>query len=340
MQYVDSVYGSTSFTEPMILDLMQSDAMQRLQGVLQHGITAVLGITQPITRFEHSVGAMILVQRAGGSVCEQAAALLHDVSHTAFSHVADFVFGGPNSYHEEKRREWLAQSDIPAVLSRYGIDWTDFLDDERFPLLEQPSPRLCADRLDYFLRASLALGILTQEQAKHLYERLVVASGRFAVRDIEAARIFGYKYMEADQASWSNKTAILLYELTARALRTAFDRSVIMEADLWSGDQQLWDKISQSQDPATAASVKLILCHSDFVVVESKPDDSQPTVTLKPRIRTIDPDVCTGDGMLPLSALDPEFRAYRENYLKTRASTISFRLADSASEGSSWVIRR
>jgi uncharacterized protein len=114
MQYVDTVYGSTSFTEPTILDLIQSDDIERLRGVLQHGITAVLGITQPITRFEHSVGAMILVQRA--------AALMHDVSHTAFSHVADFVFGGPKSYHEEKRREWMAQSEIPA----------DFLHDERF----------------------------------------------------------------------------------------------------------------------------------------------------------------------------------------------------------------
>ncbi len=328
MHYVDTVYGSASFSEPMILELMQSDAIERLRSVLQHGITAVLGITQPITRFEHSVGAMILVQRAGGSVCEQAAALMHDVSHTAFSHVADFVFGGPNSYHEEKRREWMAQSDIPAVLSRHGIDWTDFLDDERFPLLEQPSPRLCADRLDYFLRDSLALGILTQAQATELSGSLVVAFGRFAARDLDAARLFGYKYMEADQTSWSNKTAILLYELTARALRTAFDRSVIAETDLWGGDEQLWDKISQSQDPAVAASVKLILRYRDFVVVESKQDESKPTVRLQPKIRTIDPDVLTEGGMFPLSALDAEFRAYRDNYLKTRASTISLRLAD------------
>jgi HD superfamily phosphohydrolase len=110
MQYVDAVYGSTSFTEPMLLELLQSDAMERLRSVLQHGITAVLEITRPIPRFEHSVGATSLVQRAGGSVWEQAAALLHDVSHTAFSHVADFVFGGSRSYHEEKRREWMAQS--------------------------------------------------------------------------------------------------------------------------------------------------------------------------------------------------------------------------------------
>jgi hypothetical protein len=70
------------------------------------------------------------------------------------------------------------------------------------------------------------------------------------VRELESAPLFGNKYIEADQTSWSHKTAILLYELTARALRTAFDRSVIAETDLWGGDKQLWEKMSQSQDPA------------------------------------------------------------------------------------------
>ncbi len=41
---------------------------------------------------------MMLVNRLGGSLEEQIAALLHDVSHTAFSHVIDYVL-------EQKRRK-------------------------------------------------------------------------------------------------------------------------------------------------------------------------------------------------------------------------------------------
>jgi hypothetical protein len=37
MQYFDTVYGSTSFTEPMILDLMQSDAIERLRACCNTG---------------------------------------------------------------------------------------------------------------------------------------------------------------------------------------------------------------------------------------------------------------------------------------------------------------
>lgn len=325
MNYADAVYGPVSFTEPLILDLLQSAAVQRLHGVLQHGITALLGITRPVTRYEHSVGAMILVQRHGGSVGEQAAALLHDVSHTAFSHVADFVFRGPQriSYHEEKRRERIAQSDIPAILAKHGLDWVDFLDDERYPLLEQPAPRLCADRVDYFLRDSAALGILTPTAAAELAGCLVTAESRLAVGSLDAARLFGYRYIEADEMSWSSTTAILLYELTSRAIGTAMERSVVTESDLWGTDQALWDKLCQSKDPAVAASVKLIFRHRDFAVVESN-----PTVRLRCKIRTIDPEVAGYGGLLPLSALDAEFRNYRDSYLKRRASTVLMGLAD------------
>jgi len=50
MNYLDSIYGLVEINESLLLDLMAAQAMQRLRSVLQHGITALIGITQPITR--------------------------------------------------------------------------------------------------------------------------------------------------------------------------------------------------------------------------------------------------------------------------------------------------
>jgi hypothetical protein len=93
-----------------------------------------LGVTSPITRFEHSVGVMILVRELGASLTEQIAALLHDVSHTAFSHVIDYVFDGHDSqsYHDEKKEVYMASTTIPAILAQHGYDWRDVLSEE-FP---------------------------------------------------------------------------------------------------------------------------------------------------------------------------------------------------------------
>ena len=107
MQYDDDLYGKVEIVEPVLWDVIASDALQRTKGISQHGITALLGITPPFSRFDHAVGAMLLLRRLGASLEEQIAALLHDVSHTAFSHVIDYVFHNHSgqSYHENWKEE-------------------------------------------------------------------------------------------------------------------------------------------------------------------------------------------------------------------------------------------
>ena len=78
-------------------------------------------VTRATTRYEHSVGVMLLVRRFGASLDEQIAALLHDVSHTAFSHVIDYVFNDHDhqSYHEEKKEQFISGSDIARGIGRF-----------------------------------------------------------------------------------------------------------------------------------------------------------------------------------------------------------------------------
>lgn len=191
MTYQDFVYGQIEIDQPVLIALISTASMQRLKGILQHGITGFLGITKPITRFEHSVGAMLLVRHFQAPLTEQIAALLHDVSHTAFSHVTDHVFCTPagESFHEIMKQTFLAQSDIAQVLADYGYDWRDLLDDSVYPILEQPSPLLCADRLDYFFRDSLALEIITGQQVIYILSHLVIREKQIVVNDLVAARL-------------------------------------------------------------------------------------------------------------------------------------------------------
>lgn len=83
--------------------------------------------------------------------------LLHDISHTALSHVTDAAFG--RVVHEEDKLVYLETTNIPAILDAFGVS-RRVLHEENYTLLELPSPRLCADRTDYALRDSVAFGIL------------------------------------------------------------------------------------------------------------------------------------------------------------------------------------
>ena len=329
MHYPDPIYGTVEIKEPVLIDLMSSQAMQRLRGVLQHGITALIGITQPVTRFDHSLGVMLLVRRLGGSLAEQIAALLHDVSHTAFSHVIDYVVDGHDSqsYHEDWKEACLLASDVPAVLARHGYDWRDFLHEEDYPLLEQPAPRLCADRLDYFLRDSRDLGLSTNQDIQQALTHLIVHDGRIGVDDDGVARWLAYTYIAADKASWANFREVGLYEITARAIKSALRIGALTEDDFWGTDAQLWHKLHAIDYAEVQQQLTLVSPITRF-----EWDEGHPTFYVSTKLRTIDPDVLIDQRFVPLSALDPKFDQYRADYLSSNAGKWPMRVIRPGSE--------
>jgi hypothetical protein len=312
MLSTDPVYGHVELHQPVLLDLIHSRAIQRLHGVLQHGVSALIGITSPTTRFDHSLGVMLLTRRLGASLDEQIAALLHDVSHTAFSHVIDYVFHDhiSQSYHEQEKAAYVAGTDLPQILADYGYDWRDLIDEERFSILEQPAPDLCADRLDYFLRDSLDLGLATASEVDSALDALAVAQGRVVVTDLDVARWLGYTFIQADKASWANFREVGLYELTARAIRRGLEIGIISEADLWGTDLPLWEKLQASTDSTLQHWLQKVDPSTRFVR-----DREAPTFRVSTKLRTIDPPVLINGEVKPLSMLDARFGRHRSEYL-------------------------
>ena len=312
MHFYDDIYGNYQIREPVLIDLINSKGMQRLRGIMQHGITGLIGITSPVTRFDHSVGTMILVDKLGGSLTEKIAALLHDVSHTAFSHVIDYVYNNHQgqSYHDEEKESFLAQTDIPLILDKYGLSWKDFLDETNYPLLEQPAPRLCADRLDYFFHDSKDLRLAAGTDWQKSLANLIVVDGRIVSDSLESARWLAYTYIAADDASWSNFREVGLYEITALAIRRGFEIGLIKQSDIWGTDVPLWQKMQNSHDPTLRSYIPLISANTTFVW-----DEDNPTFYVGTKLRTIDPDVLVNGELVPLSKLDKQFADHRQSYL-------------------------
>jgi len=312
MIYQDRIYGSAEITEPVLLDLLSSAALQRLHAVLQHGVSALIGITRDTSRFEHSMGVMLLVRRLGASLGEQIAALLHDVSHTAFSHVIDYVFDGheTQAYHEEHKLSYVSTTDIPAILQCHGYHWLDFMQEDHFPLLEQEIPHLCADRLDYFLRDARDLGLAPGNEIARTLAHIHNHQGRMLVDDLEVARWLGYTFIEADKASWANFREVGLYELAARAIRRGLQIGVLVEADLWGTDRPAWGKLQACDDPELQENLVRVHPATRFTW-----DEVNPTFWVSTKLRSIDPQVNLAGQILTLSQLDPAFQQHRQAYL-------------------------
>jgi len=320
----DQIYGAVEVTDALLIELLQTPAINRLRGVHMGGIVGLLGAGPTATRYDHSVGTMLLVRRLGGGVEEQAAALLHDVSHTALSHVIDFVLDTATrqAFHDDQKQSYLMKTEVPAICERNGVDWRLLSDERCWPLLEQDPPRLCADRVDYTWRDVEMLGILTKRDCEALTEALRIHDGRLAFVDAGAAVSFAEAYLACDELCWSNPSNIGLYVLTAKAIGIAMNRGAMSRNDLWATDVELWAQVSNCSDPEVRQIAARIQRDRSFLF------DPNGDIHVTPKVRVIDPDVICDGHARPLSVIDAVWREKKESYVRTKSGEWTLRIVD------------
>ncbi|HMA38069.1 MAG TPA: HD domain-containing protein [Chloroflexia bacterium] len=307
MQIHDPVYGSCTLDEPILLELLDSPPVRRIRGVHQAGATIYINpAARGFTRYDHCVGTMLLLRRFGAALPEQIAGLLHDVPHTAFSHVVDYVIGDVygQTYHERFFEMIVCRSEIGEILTRYGLDPGMYADESRFPLLDRPAPDLCADRIDYSLRHQCYDPIVVHDIPATL-AALAVYQGQFVFTDPAVAITYTHKFLDWYAAGPASPREIGAYHLLAAALRRALTLGLISEADLWREDDPLYAILAAANDPEIRRILELL--QPDFSCVV---DPAMPDFISGVKNRYVDPLVVFPQGAgVRASALDPALAA-------------------------------
>lgn len=283
MEFEDPVHGQVNFSEDVLVELIKTEPVQRLKHVNQAGPTPYFMDKAAVKRFDHSLGVAALLKSHGASIEEQIAGLLHDVPHTAFSHVADFVFENEeHEYHERFLEEIIYNSEIPEIVERHGLDMEYILDESNFGLLERELPDLCADRIDYFLRDMKR--VMGKDIDDHL-EHLTVHDGLFGLDDQEVAEKYALAYMEADRNLWADPKEVAMFEIFARAIRRAMDIGLLSEKDLFGTDEEVYRVLKSSDDPEIQGRLETL----EGLRIELDPDD--PDLMAETKVRLVDPIV-------------------------------------------------
>ncbi len=244
MLITDPIYGSFDIRDGVLLDLIKSRPMERIKHISQQGIPKEFdpnGGTNH-SRYEHCIGVMLLLRRLGAGLEEQVSGLLHDVSHTAFSHTADMVLGSyadqglQDSIHEE----YFEKGELPEILKRYGYDPKRISNEKLFGLLERDAPDVCADRADYSLRGRYyQKGMESIEIAKHI----VQYRGEMIFDSSEYAVAFGKLYMHMQRSEYGNMKDIAVRYAFSTAIKAAFKSGAITKDDILYGtDEFVVDK--------------------------------------------------------------------------------------------------
>ncbi len=295
MRWDDRVYGEATVDDPGVLALVACPTFRRLRGIRQAGPSALAFPFKTVTRFEHSLGVYLLLGRLGADRRERVAGLLHDVSHTAFSHAVDFVFSSEEQdHHEGLKPEFLRRPDLAAALAEMGFQPDEFFDDSVYPLLEQPLPRLCADRLDYFFRDSLACQVTTPEEVARYLDHLTVAGPTIAFTDEGVAREVAARFAAMNRDWWASPTEAYIYNEFADALREAFRTGALRRADLLSDDAHVLSMLKSARNGRIAEKLGHVLRFRPEAV-----EGFTPRVI--PKNRWLDPPVADASGLSRLS---------------------------------------
>ncbi len=297
MQWEDRVYGEVAIDDPGVLALIACPTFQRLKGIRQAGPSAFAYPFKTVTRFEHSLGVFVLLRALGAPAREQVAGLLHDISHTAFSHAVDFLFtSDEQDHHENLKPVFLERPDVVAALARLGFAPRDFFDDSIYPLLERPLPWLCADRLDYFLRDGLACGVITPATARRLLDGVEVIGETICFADVGVAREAAELFAVMNREWWASPIESYIYNEFADALREGLRLGALRPTDLYEDDAHVLEKLQEARSGLIAAKLKRIVEVSPESLVGFVPK-------VVPKTRWIDPPVRAKGGYRRLSEL-------------------------------------
>lgn len=290
MKYIDKIYGEHEFSG-VIEEIIQTNIFRRLKKIHQGGSIFLVNPQINHTRFEHSIGVMLIIKKLGGSIEEQIAGLLHDISHTAFSHLIDYVLDVEGEdYHERRYVDVLKDNELNAVFEKYQLKGTVFIDIEKFKLLEYPLPYLSADRIDYTLRDMFQIGKVSLKEISWFINGLDSFDNRIVLKSKAYGEWFQEKYNFLTTEYFEGEENIEINVIMTKIIKYCLGNGVIQEKDFFEDDFSLIDKINQ----------KYNLMQWIDKIRGGELENNK--LTTKKRI--VDPEIIVNDQILPLSEVN------------------------------------
>lgn len=232
----DPVHGFISIPSELHYDLIQHPYFQRLGRIKQLGMSYLVYPGAQHTRFQHSLGAMYLMEQAiaqlrsmGNEITDEesdavlAAILLHDIGHAPFSHVLEDTLTS-NISHEEI--SLLMMEHINKEMDG-ALEMAMRIFRNQYPkkfLHQLVSSQLDMDRLDYLIRDSFFTGVVEGAVGAariikmlnvHDDELVVEAKGIYSIEKFLIARRMMYWQV------YYHKTSVAAEQLLIKTLARA-----------------------------------------------------------------------------------------------------------------------
>ena len=241
-----------------LIPFTKAPAIERLRGIgmncgCEYTSFPRFRIPSVYSRFEHSLGAALIVWHFTAERAPTLAALFHDAASPVFAHSVDFMNGDYLTQEStETGLEALLRQDesIMEGLTIEGIPLEKVKNYQLYPIADNASPRLSSDRLEYTLGNALHYGLANKSALQGYYDDLTVTTAEdgapeLAFRTITAAAGFGRVALDCSRIYVSEEDRYSMQRLS-ELLRDALDHRVLAPEDLYRTEPEVIAKLEGS----------------------------------------------------------------------------------------------
>ena len=272
------------------------------------------------TRLMHSLSVALIIWDFTDDIEQAVAGLLHDIATPVFAHTIDFM----NKDHlkqestEDKTQTFIENSNEIMTLLRWsGIHAEDVSDYHQYPIADNDTPMLSADRMEYTLGNGYILHHMELSQIQEFYDDLCVAKNERGVLEL-CFRSIGYAKQFVEISLRNSRCYVsdedrFLMQYLSDMIRHAIKLGVLSSEDLYTTESKVigklnaHDELSEAWDKYTKISK---------VSVSGEKLNDRYCVNVPAKKRYIDPLVLTDGGAKRISKLDADVNVAIESFLR------------------------
>ncbi len=144
-----------------LFEYINTPEMQRISGISMNcgtDYTKVFNIKNWYSNLDHSIGVALIIWHFTHDKKQTLSGLFHDIATPTFKHCIDFMNGdAENQESTEERTELIIKNSkqIMSLLKRDHINLEEVSDYHIYPIADNDTPKLSADRFEYTFSSGL-----------------------------------------------------------------------------------------------------------------------------------------------------------------------------------------
>lgn len=273
----------------------------------------------PYTRLMHSVGVSNIVWNFTHDIRQSIAGLFHDIATPVFAHTIDFLHGDylMQESTEDKTLFFIENSkEITALLKENHICIEDVCDYHKYPIADNDTPMLSADRLEYTIGNGFCVYNMELETLNNIYMDLTVAQNEHGTEElcfhsIDAAKKFTEISLRNSYFFVSDEDRFSMQYL-ADIIRFAVENGILMMSDLYLTENEVIRKLNKDKILS-----KMWKSYTELSAISTslKKPDNQYCVNVSAKKRYIDPLVLERNNAVRLTDIDLSIRDQIQSFL-------------------------